>query len=291
MRDSDVDLYTFERLRDEFGPFIASKARDGLGRAERELVGSRYREILRELTAIVSYQWKEHLERSALKGFLFHGGVGVGKTAMAKRLAYELCHSFGDNGAADRGGDEVVMVLVDGGDVARGRYGDTEEKIREIFKYARDGQSGAHHRHDDDPKRRTIILFDDVESLFLTRDSAGAKEWHFSQNSIFFHSIDDLDTAHTAVVLTTNRIDLVDEAIVDRFLSYEFAAPPISVLEQIARDKGALQRLKESEIQPILDTIHTPGSVKSIREVERMVMRAYVGKLLKAHEKPAYSKI
>ena len=23
MRDSDVDLYTFERLRDEFGPFAA----------------------------------------------------------------------------------------------------------------------------------------------------------------------------------------------------------------------------------------------------------------------------
>jgi SpoVK/Ycf46/Vps4 family AAA+-type ATPase len=172
-------------------------------------------------------------------------------------------------------------VLVDGGDVARGRYGDTEEKLREIFKYARDGQSGGHHRHDDDPKRRTILLFDDVESLFLTRNSAGAKEWHFSQNSIFFHGIDDLDTAHTAVILTTNRIDLVDEAIADRFLSYEFAAPPAPVLEEIARAKGALQRLKESDIQPVLDAIHTPGGVKSIREVERMVMRAYVGKLLK----------
>ena len=68
----------------------------------RELIGSRYREILRELTAIVSYQWKEHMERSALKGFLFHGGVGVGKTAMAKRLTYELCRGFGDNGMADR---------------------------------------------------------------------------------------------------------------------------------------------------------------------------------------------
>ncbi|HET8562390.1 MAG TPA: ATP-binding protein [Candidatus Binatia bacterium] len=281
MRDSDVDLYTFERLRDEFGPFIGSEAGDNLGRAERELVGSRYREMLRELNAIVSYQWKEHLERSALKGFLFHGGVGVGKTAMAKRLAYELCRSLGDNGAADRGVDEVVMVLVDGGDVARGRYGDTEEKIREIFKYARDGQSGGHHRHDDDPKRRTILLFDDVESLFLTRNSSGVKEWHFSQNSIFFHSIDDLDTAHTAVILTTNRIDLVDAAIADRFLSYEFAAPSVSVLEQIARYKAALQRLEESQIQPILDAIHTPGAVKSIREVERMVMRAYIGKLLK----------
>jgi hypothetical protein len=115
----------------------------------------------------------------------------------------------------------------------------------------------------------------------LTRSSAGAKEWHFSQNSIFFHGIDDLDTAHTAVILTTNRIDLVDEAIADRFLSYEFAAPPVPVLEEIARAKGALQRLNESDIRSVLDAIHTPEAVKSIREVERMVMRAYVGKLLK----------
>jgi DNA polymerase III delta prime subunit len=290
MRDSDVDLYTFERLRDEFGAFAAADD-DGLGRAERELVGPRYREILRELAAIVGYQWKEHLERSALKGFLFHGGVGVGKTAMAKRLAYELCRRFGDNGAAGRSSDEVVMILVDGADVARGRYGDTEEQIREIFKYARAGQSGGPHRHDDDPKRRTVLLFDDVESLFLTRHSMGAKEWHFSQNSIFFHSIDDLDTAHTAVILTTNRVDLVDEAIVDRFLSYEFAAPPVSVLEQIARDKGARQRLDESELQPILNVIRTPDAVKSIREVERMVMRAYVDKLVKAQTQPGRSKI
>lgn len=280
MRDSDFDLYTFERLRDQFGPLAGSS--DGLGRAERELVGSRYREILRELAAIVGHQWKEHLERSALKGFLFHGGVGVGKTAMAKRLTYELCRRFGDNGAAGRKADEVVMILVDGADIARGRYGDTEEQIRDIFKYARDGQSGGHHRHDDDPKRRTIILFDDIESLFLTRSSSGAKEWHFSQNSIFFHSIDELDTAHTAVILTTNRLDLVDEAIIDRFLSYEFAAPPASVLEQIARDKGALQRLDEAELKPILDLIRTAGAVKSVREIERMVMRAYVNKLLTA---------
>jgi AAA+ superfamily predicted ATPase len=281
MRDSDVDLYTFERLREEFGPFTAGEGSDGVGRVERELVGSRYREILRDLTKIVGYQWHEHVERSALKGFLFHGGVGVGKTAMAKRMTYELCRKFGDSGAGDRRQDEVVMALVDGADIARGRYGDTEEQLSEIFKYARDGQSGAHHRHGDDPKRRTIILFDDVESLFLTRNASGAKEWHFSQNSIFFHNIDDLDTAHTAVVLTTNRLDLLDEAIVDRFLSYEFESPPVSVLEEIARNKGALQGLQESELQPILDSIHTAGAVKSIREIERMVMRAYVDKLLK----------
>ena len=282
MRDSDFDLYTFERLRAEFGPFTRDEATDGLGHAQRDLIGSRYREMLRELTKIVAYQWKEHVERSALKGFLFHGGVGVGKTAMAKRMTYELCRRFGDQGMADRRNDEVVMILIDGGDIARGRYGDTEEQIHEIFKYARDGQSGGHHRHDDDPKRRTIILFDDVESLFLTRNSSGAKEWHFSQNSIFFHSIDDLDTAHTAVILTTNRIDLVDEAIVDRFLSYEFAPPPVSVLEEVTREKATLQRLTEEDLQLVLNAIRVPGAVKSIREIERMVMRAYVDKLLKS---------
>src|SRR5215510_6984976 len=225
MRDSDVDLYTFARLRDEFGSFDAGDS-DGLGHVERELVGARYHEILRELTAIVRYQWKEHMERSALKGFLLHGGVGVGKTAMAKRLTYELCRRFGDSGAMER-------------------------------------------------------KLDDVESLFLTRNSTGAKEWHFSQNSIFFHSIDELDTAHTAVILTTNRIDLVDEAIVDRFLGYEFAPPPVSVLEEVAREKAKLQRFTEEDLQPVLNAIRAPEAVKSIREIERMVMRAYVAKLLK----------
>src|SRR5439155_20317908 len=115
---------------------------------------------------------------------------------------------FGDNRSDARTSDEFVMSIVDAAEITRGRYGATEEQIRDIFKYARDGQSGGHHRHDDDPRRRTVLLFDDVESLFLTRNSGGAKEWHFSQNSIFFHSIDDLDTGHTAVLLPTNRIHL-----------------------------------------------------------------------------------
>jgi SpoVK/Ycf46/Vps4 family AAA+-type ATPase len=281
MRDSDVDLYTFERLRDEFGSFTAANSHD-LGRAERELVGSRYREILRELTAIVHYQWKEHLERSALKGFLFHGGVGVGKTAMAKRLTYELCRRFGDNGMTGRNSDEVVMILVDGADVARGRYGDTEEQIRDIFKYARDGQSGGHHRHDDDPKRRTIILFDDVESLFLTRNSSGAKEWHFSQNSVFFHSVDELDTAHTIVVLTTNRLDLVDEAVVDRFLTYQFEPPSTEIMLAVARERARAQRLPDAALAPVLARIRDGAPIQSLREVERLVTRAYVESVLRS---------
>jgi SpoVK/Ycf46/Vps4 family AAA+-type ATPase len=282
LRDNDVNLYDYERLKRDFGAFV--EAGDAIpGRAERELIGKEYQRILRETARIVAHQWCQHLDRSALKGFLFHGGVGIGKTTMAKRLAYEMCRVLGDDGSRATRDNEVVLVLVDGADIARGRYGDTEERLRELFDYAREGEAGYHGQnlaHADDPKRRTVLLFDDVESLFLRRSSGGAKEWHFSQNSVFFHSIDELDTAHTVVVLTTNRFDLVDEAIVDRFMTYEFGTPSWDVLEEVARAKALQQHLTDQEVAPVLQVIRTEGRVESIREVERLVMRAYVDKVL-----------
>ncbi|HLY65944.1 MAG TPA: ATP-binding protein [Chloroflexota bacterium] len=280
MRDSDVDLYTHDRLLAEFGPFAESLNGQLPATAERDLLGQGYRKVLGDMAKIVAHQWREHLERSALKGFLLYGGVGVGKTTMAKRLTYELCRLFGDHGEMQRQGDEVVLVLVDGADIARGRYGETEEQLRDLFAYARDGQQGRHH-HDDEAKRRTVLLFDDVESLFMTRNSSSAKEWHFSQNSVFFHNVDELDTGHVALVLTTNRIDLLDDAIVDRFMPLEFGAPPAEVLLEVAVAKGRQQGLNDAELKPILKHIraHKP---KSIREVERLVLRTYVQKVTKA---------
>src|SRR5918995_435001 len=111
LRDNDVNLYDYERLKREFGGFVDGG--EGIpGRVEHELIGEGYQRILTETARIVAYQWCEHLDRSALKGFLFHGGVGVGKTAMAKRLTYELCRRFGDNGMTRRNSDEVVMILI-----------------------------------------------------------------------------------------------------------------------------------------------------------------------------------
>ncbi len=305
MRDSDVNLYRYERLRAEFGPFLGEPGPDGTAVTESDIVGESYRRVLAETTAIVAHQWRNDISRSALKGFLFFGGVGIGKTTMARRLAYELARIFGgpmvthDHTAADAGpesgngwpaaagvhehpvgGDDVTLVIIDGADIARGRYGDSEEQLRKLFQYAREGEFHG-HRHDDDPIRRTVLLFDDVESLFLTRSSGGAKEWHFSQNSVFFHAIDELDTAHTAVILTTNRIDLVDEAIVDRFLPYEFPAPPREVLLEVARHRAQLQKLSDSAFAPVLAAVNDSANPpKSIREVERLVTRAYIASIV-----------
>jgi SpoVK/Ycf46/Vps4 family AAA+-type ATPase len=289
MRDRDVNLYDNARLTEQFGKFVENGAAgDPIpAQAEHELIGESYRKILRETGRIVAHQWREHIQHSAVKGFLFHGGVGIGKTTMAKRLAYELCRVFGSDGSVDAK-NEVVLVIIDGSDIARGRYGESEERLAELFQYARDGETHAHtkgrghgHRHDNDAMRRTVVLFDDVESLFMARSAGGAKEWHFSQNSVFFHSLDELDTSHTAVVLTTNRYDLLDEAVIDRLLPYEFAPPTQEALLEVAREKARAQGLAEADVKPILHRIGADSQVKSIREVERMVTRAYVDKVLR----------
>jgi SpoVK/Ycf46/Vps4 family AAA+-type ATPase len=281
LRDSDVNLYDYARLRQQFGPFAEDAAAAIPGRVEHELVGAGYQRILAETARLVTHQWREHLEHSAVKGFLFHGGVGVGKTTMGKRLAYELCRVFRADGSQALPENEVVLVMVDGSDIARGRYGDSEERLADLFDYARNGEASDHgHHHDGGPARRTVLLFDDVESLFMARSASGAKEWHFSQNSVFFHSIDELDTAHTVVVLTTNRLDLVDEAVVDRFLTYEFEPPSREVLLAVVRERARAQRLDDEALAPVLARIRDGAPIQSLREVERLVTRVYVDSVL-----------
>ena len=289
MRDTDVNLYDHARLHEQFGSFVNNEADNALipGRVEHEILGESYHRILKDTARMVAHQWREHIEHSAVKGFLFHGGVGIGKTTMAKRLAYEMCRVFGSDGSLEAE-NEVVLVVVDGSDIARGRYGESEERLAQLFEYARDGETHGHgggrghgHRHDEDAMRRTVLLFDDVESLFMARSAGIAKEWHFGQNSVLFHSLDELDTSHTAVVLTTNRFDMLDEALVDRLPAYEFPTPSAEVLLEVAIDRGRVQRLTEQELAPILTRIRDGEPIRSIREVERLVTRAYIEKVLR----------
>ena len=113
----------------------------------------------------------------------------------------------------------------------------------------------------------------------MARGSQHAKEWHFSQDSVFFHSIDELDTSRATIVLTSNRPDLIDEAIRDRFLSYVVDYPDFETLLQMIEQIPALAHLSAQQRSRLKDDLFAAvqeGSVRSMRDAQRFAMRHFV---------------
>ena len=260
------NVITFEKLSLLFGGTDDT----GVVRGS-EMVGDRYQDLLQEIAAITEYQWRSGTTRGLVKGFMLSGPPGTGKTTLAKRLAYELGRRFE---AEDE--PPVALAFIDGGEISRSRYGESEERIRDIFLHARSGFTAQ--------GQRSVLLFDDVESIFMARGSQHAKEWHFSQDSVFFHSIDDLDTSRSTIILTSNRPDLIDEAIRDRFLSYVVDYPDLDTLLQMVQQIPAVEQLsgtQQTTLKNDLIAAVKNGTVRSMRDGQRFAMRHFVAKLLK----------
>jgi transitional endoplasmic reticulum ATPase len=189
-----------------------------------------------------------------IRGLLFTGPPGIGKTELAKLIAK-------DNGSK--------LFFVDGSEVARSPYGESERRLKEIFKRAKQ-LGGSEH---------AIILFDDVESLIMARGALLAKEWHYALNSIFFHGVDETDTSKAVVICTTNRYDLVDEAIKDRFYKIEFPMPSKQDLKLIAGQLCSERRFHLTDkdvLEKIQQEIETNDGYKTVRDVENLVTARYI---------------
>jgi SpoVK/Ycf46/Vps4 family AAA+-type ATPase len=262
----DLTIFDEGRLREEFGAFVGPGSGAFSWEADRELHGQWYRQTLDQLSMIVAHQWRRGIRRSALRGFFLHGPPGLGKTTLVKRVGYELCRICAHE-PPDAGGGPVQLILIDGADLARSRYGETEELLDALFDFV---QAPAN-------ERRTVLLFDDVESLFFQRGNSGVREWHFSQNSVFFHRVDELDTSLAVVMLTTNRADLVDAAVRDRF--EEIGVPTLGrdVLLEVLRAKLRQQELPVGDAERYLQVLEASnGDALSVRTIERLVMREYI---------------
>jgi SpoVK/Ycf46/Vps4 family AAA+-type ATPase len=266
-------ILSLPQLEGRFGPVIARE--NGISTTAKDLAGPSYRSVLTEMCEIVSHQWQSGIRRGAIKGFFLSGPPGVGKTSLALRVAYELSLRASADAPDAPPDEQVALALIDGGDIARSRYGESEERLREVFNRAQSGFT--------QPNQRTIVLFDDVESILMARGSSNAKEWHFSQDSVFFHSVDELDTSRTAVFLTSNRPDLVDEAIRDRFLAYSLGVPDTDLLVEVALRRAAEHHFTIEQQERLADRIRErarAGDVRSIREAERLVVRQYIEDVL-----------
>lgn len=121
----------------------------------------------------------------APKGVLLHGPPGTGKTMLAKAVAGETSSNF-----TYIGGPEIVSKF----------YGESEGKLREIFKEAEENSP-------------SIIFIDEIDSLAPKRDEvSGETERRIVAQLLAL--MDGLESRGKVVVIgATNRPNSIDEAL------------------------------------------------------------------------------
>ncbi|RLI75671.1 hypothetical protein DRP05_14355 [Archaeoglobales archaeon] len=238
-RDEAIRMKRFDELDMDISP-------EDLTRTQRE--------IFEELKAIVYYQFSA--KKKGLRGFILHGPPGTGKTTIVKLLAKEVGAHLSS---------PLYLIFVDGSDIARPRYGDSEERLNKIFNEA--SKDTGHY----------LVLFDDIESLVLSRESSISKDWHYSLNAIFFHRVDELDTTRSIVFCTTNKYGLVDDAIRDRFYEIELGKPTKEEMKKIAKLLFEKRyQIEEDFPKEIVFKLIDQGKCETIRDVENLVIKEYI---------------
>jgi transitional endoplasmic reticulum ATPase len=126
----------------------------------------------------------ERLGVDAPTGVLLHGPPGTGKTLMATAIATETGVNF---------------ETISGPAVTSKYYGETEERLREIFDRARD-------------EAPSIVFVDELDSLAGRREDGGDPESRVVAQLLAL--LDGIEgTERVVVVGTTNRVDAVDPAL------------------------------------------------------------------------------
>ena len=127
----------------------------------------------------------EKLGVDAPKGVLLHGPPGTGKTLLAKAVASETSANF-----VSIGGPEIMSKF----------YGDSEERLREIFKGAAENAP-------------SIIFIDEIDSIAPKRDEVSA-ETERRVVAQLLALMDGLAARGKVVVIgATNRPNALDPAI------------------------------------------------------------------------------
>jgi proteasome-associated ATPase len=136
------------------------------------------------------------------KGILLYGPPGCGKTLVAKAVANSLA-----KGVEERTGNETTAYFlnVKGPELLNKYVGETEHKLREVFKKAREKAS-----HD----VPVVIFFDEMDSLFRMRGSGVSSDMEATVVAQFLSEIDGVESLENVIVMgASNRQDLIDPAV------------------------------------------------------------------------------
>ncbi|MBR1603791.1 MAG: CDC48 family AAA ATPase [Synergistaceae bacterium] len=157
-----------------------------------------------------------------VKGILLHGKSGTGKTLLAKALAKE---------------SGVNFISVQSASIISRFMGESERALREVFRVARQAAP-------------SILYFDGIDALISARSSNLNSSSSLTEDRLaaqFMSEMNGIEELTGVVVLaTTNRIDLLDQALLasGRFdLVLELPLPDLKAREEIFKIELAKKQL------------------------------------------------
>ncbi len=155
----------------------------------------------------------EQLRRELIpRGFIFHGPPGTGKTLFAKAIANQL---------------NANIQVVSGPEVTDMYVGESERKVRELFAEARRNAPA-------------VLVFDEFDSIATKRsgrDDGGTR----SGNALVAQILTEMDgfrpDVPMLVIGTTNRLDIIDEALLrpSRFKAIAINRPDLPARRAITK--------------------------------------------------------
>lgn len=180
---------------------------DDLAQIDWSQVGGQ-KKVIEEVRKVIEYpilhkEILETMEYQLPKGFLFYGPPGCGKTLIGRAILSDIIGQLKEKESNQE--LEGRFIHVKGPEILNMWLGESERKVREIFKKARDYKEKG---------QVPFIFIDEAESILGTRQAIRGNNISNTLVPMFCAEMDGIQSLRDAVViLATNRPDLIDPAI------------------------------------------------------------------------------
>ncbi|KAH6887873.1 endopeptidase [Coprinopsis sp. MPI-PUGE-AT-0042] len=223
------DSYTIHRiLPNKVDPLVSLMMVEKVPDSTYEMVGGLDKQI-KEIKEVIELPVKHPELFDALgiaqpKGVLLYGPPGTGKTLLARAVAHHT---------------DCKFIRVSGSELVQKYIGEGSRMVRELFVMAREHAP-------------SIIFMDEIDSIGSSRGESGSGGGDSEVQRTMLELLNQLDgfepTKNIKVIMATNRIDILDSALlrpgrIDRKIEFPPPGPEARVaILRIHSRKMSLQR-------------------------------------------------